>query len=195
MADHFIQTFTGKRVNPIKMTPDDVDIRDIAHALALTNRFTGHTPEPYSVAQHSVLVANLCKPGGFYADPNLHLWALLHDSGEAYLADISRPVKMAFMEQVGPFLKEVESGIMKAVCGKFGLSIQEPPEVKKADDDALANEAYSFFGETDSYKHWHHQFSNGYKQMPFMIKPQPWRRSEFNFLAMYTEFQNQRNMS
>jgi hypothetical protein len=176
MSDHFIQTFTGRKVNPLRMSPDDIDIRDIAHSLALINRFTGHTPEPYSVAQHSVLVETLCPKE--YA-----LWGLLHDAPEAYIADISRPVKLALEEAVGPFLKRVDRLIMEAVCEKFGLQKHEPVEVKRADDNALANEAFSFFGKTPAYQDWHHRFENGYRQLSFLVHPISWRDAEKNFLS------------
>lgn len=160
------------------MTPDDVDIRDIAHSLALTNRFTGHTPSPYSVAQHSVVVSKLC--------PQEHaLWGLLHDAPEAYLADISRPVKQALLDRGVTILKEIDKAIMAVVAKAFGLRMPEPPEVKRADDNALANEAYAFFGHTEAYKSWHHQFDNGYDQMPERISPQRWQYAEHNFLVTF----------
>lgn len=51
----FICTYTGRKFYPLDPRPEDVCIEDIAHALALVNRFGGHTRVPYSVAQHSVL--------------------------------------------------------------------------------------------------------------------------------------------
>ncbi len=178
MADNFIQTYTGKRVDPMHMRPDDVCIADIAHALALTNRFTGHTTSPYSVAQHSCLVADLCpRPW--------KLWGLLHDAPEAYLADISRPVKIGLRSIVGNALDDIDSSIMNAVCKKFGLSKEEPPAVKKADDDAIANEAFSFFGKTEAYKHWHHQFENGYKRLGYLIEPVGWEEAEVMFFSEF----------
>jgi hypothetical protein len=52
-----IQTRTGKMFNIKHPDPDMIDLRDIAAALAKTNRFGGHTREPYSVAQHCVRIA------------------------------------------------------------------------------------------------------------------------------------------
>ena len=59
MADSsaWIETYSGKRFYILDPRPQDVDIVDIAHALSLLTRFTGHTREFYSVAQHSVLVS------------------------------------------------------------------------------------------------------------------------------------------
>src|SRR4051812_43149736 len=83
-GDGRIITHTGKWFNVLDPNPDEVDIEDIAHALALQCRFTGHTDEFYSVAQHSVLVANHC-PSEY------GIYGLLHDGSEAYLSDIARP--------------------------------------------------------------------------------------------------------
>ena len=66
-------------------------IREIAHSLAQINRFTGHASRPYSVAEHSLLVADLAL--GEQASASVQLAALLHDAHEAYTGDVSSPVK------------------------------------------------------------------------------------------------------
>lgn len=178
-TDSWIQTYTGKRFDPFDIEPmRDICIEDIAHALALTNRFTGHTPKPYSVAQHSVLVASLLPP-------ELKLWGLLHDAPEAYFADISRPVKQHVNRTCSNILSSIELHLMHAVCERFGLPFAEPVRVKHADDIALANEAFSFFGGTPQYKHWHHQFHNGYRNLCRNIVPWSWHKSETRFLAEF----------
>lgn len=58
MSDVWFQTYTGRVWRPLDPQPEDVVQEDIAHALALTNRFNGATREPYSVAQHCCLVAD-----------------------------------------------------------------------------------------------------------------------------------------
>ncbi len=81
-----IQTYSGKAFDVSSPTQDMICIEDIAHALSQVNRFTGHTKRPYSVAEHSVRVSRLLVP-------QLALEGLLHDASEAYLADMSTPVK------------------------------------------------------------------------------------------------------
>lgn len=66
-------------------------IHEIAHSLAQINRFTGHASRPYSVAEHSLLVADLALGAG--ASASVQLAALLHDAHEAYAGDVSTPVK------------------------------------------------------------------------------------------------------
>ena len=51
----YIQTLSGKKFDYLNSTTDDVEIEDIATALSHICRFSGHLPEFYSVAQHSVL--------------------------------------------------------------------------------------------------------------------------------------------
>jgi hypothetical protein len=82
-----ITTFTGRRVALELAEPAHVDIADIAWALGHINRFTGHAGA-YTVADHSVIVSHLVPPQ--YAPR-----ALLHDAAEAYLGDLSRPLKEA----------------------------------------------------------------------------------------------------
>ena len=79
-------TYTGKEFYPLDPNPADIDIKDIAHALSNCCRFAGHIKSFYSVAQHSVIVSELCEPENALA-------GLLHDASEAYLSDIARPVK------------------------------------------------------------------------------------------------------
>ncbi len=124
----WIQTYTGKAFYPQDPQPGDINIVDIAHSLSMTCRFGGHTTRFYSVAQHSALVAANVPA----ADA---LWGLLHDASEAYLADVSKPVK--------PLLtgySEIEGKVMAAVCQKFGLPPEMPASVKAMDATLLFTE-------------------------------------------------------
>ena len=117
----WLQTFTGRKFWPLDPLPAEVCIEDIAHALAMKCRYGGHCAAFYSVAEHSVLVSRLVPPA-------LSLWDLLHDAGEAYLADVPRPVK--------PYLAgwhDLEARVLAAVCNRFGLPLAEPAEVKRVD--------------------------------------------------------------
>ena len=124
----WIQTFTGRQFWPMDPRADDVQIEDVAHALAMACRYAGHCKRFYSVAEHSMLLASVVAP-------EHKLWALLHDASEAYLVDVPRPVK--------PFLagyREAEDRVMAVICQKFGLAISMPAEVKRADGAILNDE-------------------------------------------------------
>lgn len=123
-----IQTFSGLQVHLLHPAPEEITIEDIAHALAMQCRFTGHTRFHYSVAQHSFL-ASLIVPQEFAKE------ALLHDATEAYLCDLARPLK--HFSPIGPPYLALEEKIDAVIRKKFGLPETMSPEVKKADNKLL----------------------------------------------------------
>lgn len=123
-----MQTFTGKLIDLTRFTVDDVRLPDIAHALSIINRFTGHSKVPYSVAQHSVMVSRL-------VHPDHALWGLMHDASEAYLGDVARPLKAML-----PAYKELEQHVQQTIAKAFYLRWPIPDEVKLADNRALMAE-------------------------------------------------------
>ena len=130
--NYWIQTFSGKQFFPFDVTPDQIDIIDIAHALSNICRFNGHCTEFYSVAEHSYRASVLIGDSTVSEKP---LWGLLHDAAEAYLCDLPRPVKMCILEY-----KQIEEEILNAIIIKFGLTLPMPKEVKEIDDILLATE-------------------------------------------------------
>jgi hypothetical protein len=64
---------------------------EISHSLAQINRFCGHCKRPYSVAEHSLLVADIAASMG--AKPEVQLAALMHDAHECITGDVSTPIK------------------------------------------------------------------------------------------------------
>jgi len=124
----WIQTYGGRQFFPLAPRMDDIDVRDIAHSLALLCRFNGHCRTFYSVAQHSVLVSH-------NVPKLLALWGLLHDAAEAYVSDLPRPIK-----QLVPAFGEAEDVLLEVIMQRFGQAWPMPPEVKHADDVLLATE-------------------------------------------------------
>jgi hypothetical protein len=126
----WIQTYSGLLFHPGDPQPEEICIEDIAHALSLQCRFTGHVQKLYSVAQHSWFVSKTTKPENA-------LWGLLHDASEAYLVDVARPVKHHPLMMGYRILEDM---VMKAVAKKFGLEFPIPQDVKDADNRLLLTE-------------------------------------------------------
>lgn len=128
----WIVTYTGRRFDLLAPRAEDVDMRDIAHALANLCRFNGHCRRHYSVAQHSVLVSHLVPEE--YA-----LFGLLHDAGEAYVGDVLSPLKAVI-----PEFGVIEARVMAAIAERFALPwpFESPAKcaIKHADLVALATE-------------------------------------------------------
>lgn len=181
-----IYTFTGGTITPLDPDPADIRIEDIAHALAMQCRFTGHTKKRSSVAEHCVRVS-LCVS---LVDDELALEALLHDASEAYLADMARPLKRAPV--FGPTYLRYEKKLEEAIAVHFGLPAREEmhPYIKMADQytlecevaylcsDALARDMGVTRGADANGQRW-----------LFEARPQSWspERAEAEFLARYVE--------
>jgi len=133
----WMQTYSGVAFELLAPTPDMVRFADIAHALARLCRYNGHvTPMSYSVAEHCMLVSAVLPQ-------SLKLQGLMHDAAEAYIGDISSPLKVA----IGPeHIEKVEAPIRQAIATKFGLPFKHHPLVKKADLWALNYERKALLG-------------------------------------------------
>jgi hypothetical protein len=128
-VDPWIQTYTGKQF--WFNNPENISIYDIAHSLSNQCRFAGHTKKFYSVAEHSVLVSSIL-PG------ELKLPGLLHDAAEAYIQDITKPLKN-FLGS-GPY-DDAEKRINAAISRKFGLVGTQSYDIHIADLVLLRIEA------------------------------------------------------
>lgn len=86
MSKFILPTYTGIMFDLLEPTIDMICIEDIAHHTALINRFCGATKFPYSVGYHSIIGVEQIRK-------ELKLEFLLHDSPEAYLHDLTAPLK------------------------------------------------------------------------------------------------------
>ena len=91
-----MNTFSGKKFDPMHMNSEDVSLEDLAHALSLLCRGGGHLKYFYSVGQHSINCMKEARARGW--SKRVQLACLLHDASEAYIADIIRPVKVHLPE-------------------------------------------------------------------------------------------------
>lgn len=142
--NNWIQTVTGIAFDLEEPRPDMVCLLDIAHALARQCRFNGHTPKHYSVAQHSVLVSQMCPP-------RTQKFGQLHDAAETYIGDVVSPVKRLLYDVRDPeahnVLRAVETRILSAILEHFGVdwpSDSDQQLVKKIDRIVLATEQRAF---------------------------------------------------
>lgn len=145
-----MHTSTGRLVDPLDLTPEDVCVEDIAHHLSQTCRFNGAPPIFYSVAEHAVHVAGLVE---YHAGPVAALVALHHDDAEAYLGDQIRPVKSQLHVGDGVLIPfdllegDVDAVIWEALdLPRFKSLPGMADLVKRADNAILAAELRSFWG-------------------------------------------------
>lgn len=132
----WMQTYTGRAFFPLDPRPDDLDLRDIAHALGMVVRYAGHVTRFYSVAEHCVLMSEAVAPENA-------AWALLHDAPEAYIGDMVRPLKR--QPSMAAYV-EADDRIMATICYRFDLDYAMPAEVKLADTRILRDERAELLG-------------------------------------------------
>ena len=131
-----IVTFTGKHFDPTAPEENLIDLSDIGHALSLICRGNGHVKYFYSVAQHSIACCQEAQARG-YSD-RVQLACLLHDASEAYLSDVTRPVKKLLTAYL-----EVEENLQNMIWNKYlksPLTKEEKQQVFEVDDDMLVYE-------------------------------------------------------
>ena len=183
MTINWLETYTGLRFDLPIPRPEQIDIRDIAHALSLLCRFNGHCSRFYSVAEHCVLVADALYPASrvplvSYMPGRISLLGLLHDAAEAYTGDLAKPVKNCIDGE----WSVLESGIENAIYAALRIPPPTPEErelIKLADLAILATEAAALMpsgGRT---------YSNIPKPLGVKIRCWPPEKIENVFLDMY----------
>jgi hypothetical protein len=168
-----IHTASGRQVHPFDIHLEDLDIEDVAHSLALLNRFVGHTESPYSVAQHSVLVSSLCEPRDALA-------GLLHDASEAYLGDVAMPIKTR------PEMRDyrwAEWVCMQRVARHWGLSGDWGDRVRAIDVKMCVTEANQLYKSPPTW-------TLGREMFDIKIAPWPWQLAEREFLYRFRSLIN-----
>ena len=129
----YIRTYSGIDFRIDLPQTNLVEIIDIAHALSHLCRYGGHCDPFYSVAQHSIATSYLVSPEN-------RLSALLHDSTEAYMVDLPRPIKNRY-----PQYSQDEHALYAIIAKKFNLPHIIHPEVKKADDEMIFKYEWNFY--------------------------------------------------
>ena len=196
----WIATYRGIRFWPFDPRPEEIDILDIAHALANICRWGGHCNHFISVAQHSVYVSQHVELHPHHSSyppltsaekTMIRRWGLLHDASEAYLGDLPRPIKRQM-----PGYSKHEHKILYHIAKKFGLDLPEGADpndpsvalygsrIKKADNVVLA-------AERKQQTHYPED-THGWETLPvppkdLIIKPMAPANAKAFFLERYVE--------
>lgn len=137
-------TCSKKMFDPVHPNAALIDINDIAHALSMLCRANGHFHTFHSVGQHSINCAREAMARGY--SRRVQLACLLHDASEAYLSDVTRPVKAEL-----PKYLEIEKPLQDCIWSKFldqPLCPTEYAQVFEIDDAILAHEFINLMGES-----------------------------------------------
>ena len=147
----------------------EFSIADIAAGLSKICRFNGQCKQFYSVAQHSILVSRIV--------PEKHALAgLLHDAAEAFIGDMTAPLKGLL-----PEYKAIEREIEAAIFERFGIATPLDPCIKQADLVLLKTEQRDLMHNSDTWQHIGDLVPMSQKIIPY-VSP---RRAEIEFLNRY----------
>lgn len=170
----WIQTYQGTQMYPLDPRADEIDIRDIAHALSNLCRFNGHVKKFYSVAEHSCHVSDL------FDSDYLRLVGLLHDASEAYLCDMPRPIKRC--NGFSNLYLQAEERLMQVIAVRFSIQWPMPTSIVIADNRLLGTEAAQLMAPL------HPEWADLYEPVSGLELP-CWTPSEARdqFLCRYTQ--------
>lgn len=177
----WIMTYTGKKINPLKLRPEDICIEDIAHGQACTNRWAGQSCKPISSAQHSVWVSHVANQ-----NKTTMFQALLHDATDAYFPEV--PIWLKQSPEMKVFL-DAEHEAERMIFRLHGLPEEMLPEVARADRVMAMYEGQQGFGLA-----WDEDHLDRARYPPITPEelekiepwaPLPWRAAEQAFLLRY----------
>lgn len=120
----FIAAASGGPINLLDPEPDSITLADVARGLSMTCRFAGQVDRFYSIAEHSAFVLDLtCAVIYPTNDWELEGWALLHDAQEAFIHDLTGPLKHALQLAGDSAYAELEARWTEAIRVRFNLPV------------------------------------------------------------------------
>lgn len=179
-----MDTYTGLKLNPFKLEPGHIKVQDIAHHLALLNRFLGATKRPISIAQHSVWVSRVVEVMDGSVEEQMQ--GLFHDASEAYLGDVVKWVKA---QPEFEAYRRIEDKTQRMIYKVFNCPTKLSSLVDRADTLMVRYEALKGAGRN------HSMFQRPTHPMPTreeiaLVEPWafwPWRVAEQGFIDRYRE--------
>lgn len=144
-VNHTIKVAAGHYVDLAAPNPDSIEIRSIAAALSKICRFGGHCPQFYSVAEHCVHAANLAAEDGWPIEVQKAI--LLHDAAEAYIGDMTKPLKMLVRDYAA-----IESRVEIAIAIAFDIDFSRRHETIKHYDRQMLKAEKTAMWPDDSEK-------------------------------------------
>jgi hypothetical protein len=112
---NIMMTWPGLRfLDVFDPDPEEIVIEDIANSLGMLCRYNGHVPRFYSVAEHCVLMANYA----FEVERStmFSFAVLMDDAPEAYIGDMTRPMKQRL-----PEYRTIDDRFGEVIRRKFGI--------------------------------------------------------------------------
>lgn len=175
-----ITTYSKIEFDTLNPKSEDIRIEDIAHALSLMTRANGHFPEFFSVAQHCIQCCREAQARNY--TPQVAMACLLHDASEAYLSDITRPVK----KNMTMYL-QIEEQLQNMIYEKY---LGELPEGEAENlisniDDALLYFEFAHFMDMQIYPSEPLLVSNPSFEL------QPMKEVEAEFLELFYQLQEE----
>lgn len=167
----------GSYFNFLEPESSSFTIYDIANALSKICRFTGQGDNFYSVAEHSIFVSYLV-PEEFAME------ALLHDASEAFIGDVSTPLKNLL-----PDYKVIEANIEREIFSRFNLTYPFPPCIKYADKQAFFLEKEQVMNNFD-----YSDYLKGVEKPDFQLSFYTHSESKTMFLNRYFALERKRNV-
>lgn len=136
--------------------PQILLLDDIAHGLAKFPRYVGHggsVDQHYSVAEHCVLVMRLVTQWAMKSGMSSAMirevarWAIMHDSTEGFLSDLTRGLKLFFRLHTDVY-DVLEANLESQIAERFALKPTSVIRqiVKRADNAIVAPERRALWG-------------------------------------------------
>lgn len=155
---------------------DLVDIESLAHSLAQFPRFGGHQREFVSVAEHSVMVAEVMERE--LGRPDIAFEGLIHDLHETLSGgDIPRPYKRSPFFAAVPVL---EMRVSEKIRARFGLPNELSELVHTADMMVFAAECNQNTNDGP-----HAGFHKPCPAANIQLRYWPWKEAKARFLAEF----------